>query len=99
MDTTSIGTQDLLPEENIELHREFSEHRPRTPKAAAAAPIDDGLFFPVAGIAVATFGTMLYREHTRLMSDQRVQEQQEREYMQQTLLKIRGRVKQLQNPR
>jgi hypothetical protein len=84
-DVGSVGTIDRVREEDILLHRAMGHHEVQQKAPATTAAADDGLFWPIASIAITTFGTLLYHEHNRLMSDQRVHAKTDRDHMHQTL--------------
>ena len=101
-DAGSVHTQDMVQEADVEYYRDavlpdIDVHgRPiHPPPPQKKQNSDDGLFWPVSTIATTTFGTLLYREHNYRMSDQRVQERGEREYMHQVLYKAKRRLQQV----
>jgi hypothetical protein len=97
-DAGSVGTIDRVREEDILLYRamggpsrgDVAPAASRSDPSHAVGTVDDGLFWPIASIAITTFGTLLYHEHNRLMSDQRVHAKTDRDHMQQTLQKSRA---------
>jgi hypothetical protein len=90
-DVGSVGTIDRVREEDILLHRAMGHHEaPKAAPPATTSTAGDGLFWPITSIAIATFGTLLYREHNYIMSDQRVLANADRDHMHQTLQKSRA---------